>query len=68
MTITKAAADPGKVEYGLGPRFALDLGKRRLIRAYFTTMGQSMDQVILNQLIEEDAKAEAEQEDEEDGA
>ena len=41
----KEPEDPGKVVYTLGTRFAVDLGRKRLMRAYFATLGQDMDQM-----------------------
>lgn len=52
------ADDPGKVLYTLGPRFAVDLGKRRLMRAYFTTLDQDMDNNLLKEFKEEEEKEE----------
>ena len=48
------ADDPGKVVYTLGTRFAVDLGKRRLMRAYFMTLGQDMDISLLKEIKEEE--------------
>ena len=46
--------DPGKVVFSLGVRFAIDLGKRRLIRAHYATNGQDMDKAVLTDIIEEE--------------
>ena len=46
--------DPGKVVYSLGVRFAVDLGKRRLIRAHYATNGQDMDKSVLKDIVEEE--------------
>ena len=50
----KEPEDPGKVVYTLGTRFAVDLGRKRLMRAYFATLGQDMDQNLLKEFREEE--------------
>lgn len=50
----KEPDDPGKTIFSIGTRFAVDLGKRRLMRAYFATIGQDMDPALLKEFLEEE--------------
>lgn len=64
----KEPEDPGKVVYTLGTRFAVDLGKKRLMRAYFATLGQDMDKNLLKEFREQDLAEEDRRKPEEDEA
>ena len=62
----KEPDDPGKTVFSIGTRFAVDLGKRRLMRAYFATIGQDMDPALLKEFVEdEQAEEKARKDDEE---
>ena len=63
----KEPDDPGKVVYTLDTRFAVDVGKRRLMRAYFATLGQDMDIGLLQEFKDEEAADEKMRADEGDG-
>ena len=54
--------------YTLGTRFAVDLGKKRLMRAYFATLGQDMDKNLLKEFREQDLAEEDRRKPEEDEA
>ena len=54
--------------YTLGTRFAVDLGKKRLMRAYFATLGQDMDKNLLKEFTEQDLAEEDRRKPEEDEA
>lgn len=60
----KEPDDPGKTIFSIGTRFAVDLGKRRLMRAYFATIGQDMDPALMKEFLEEELAEEKARKDE----